>query len=146
MSLDIPSFTFLFLILSFPFTVPCGSRPGRAGTLSCGERYKIVFFCLDTACVMIFTAEYLLRLFAAPSRWKFMRSVMSVIDVVVKYNNNKNILCYIFLSQFLFHILVKNGNFYFDKKKLFIMNIFSSFTFNFRQSCHTILVYLCKVN
>lgn len=33
---------------------------------------------------MIFTAEYLLRLFAAPSRWKFMRSVMSVIDVVVK--------------------------------------------------------------
>ncbi|XP_070489851.1 potassium voltage-gated channel protein Shal isoform X1 [Chironomus tepperi] len=63
-------------------TVPCGSRPGRAGTLSCGERYKIVFFCLDTACVMIFTAEYLLRLFAAPSRWKFMRSVMSVIDVV----------------------------------------------------------------
>lgn len=64
------------------FTVPCGLRPGRAGTLSCGERYKIVFFCLDTACVMIFTAEYLLRLFAAPSRVRFMRSVMSVIDVV----------------------------------------------------------------
>ncbi|XP_029678501.1 potassium voltage-gated channel protein Shal isoform X4 [Formica exsecta] len=63
-------------------TVPCGNRPGRAGTLSCGERYKIVFFCLDTACVMIFTAEYLLRLFAAPSRCKFARSVMSVIDVV----------------------------------------------------------------
>lgn len=56
-------------------------RPGR-GSLSCGERYKIVFFCLDTACVMIFTAEYLLRLYAAPSRLKFMRSVMSVIDVV----------------------------------------------------------------
>ena len=48
----------------------------------CGERYQIVFFCLDTACVMIFTAEYLLRLFAAPDRWKFVRSVMSVIDVV----------------------------------------------------------------
>ncbi|KAF3427839.1 hypothetical protein E2986_13025 [Frieseomelitta varia] len=63
-------------------TVPCGNRPGRAGTLSCGERYKIVFFCLDTACVMIFTAEYLLRLFAAPSRCKFARSVMSIIDVV----------------------------------------------------------------
>ncbi|KAF7989473.1 hypothetical protein HCN44_008147 [Aphidius gifuensis] len=63
-------------------TVPCGTRPGRAGPLSCGERYKIVFFCLDTACVMIFTAEYLLRLFAAPSRCKFARSVMSIIDVV----------------------------------------------------------------
>lgn len=62
--------------------VPCGHRPGRAGTLPCGERYKIVFFCLDTACVMIFTAEYLLRLFAAPDRCRFMRSVMSVIDVV----------------------------------------------------------------
>lgn len=63
-------------------TVPCGHRPGRAGTISCGERYKVVFFCLDTACVMIFTAEYLLRLFAAPDRVRFMRSVMSVIDVV----------------------------------------------------------------
>ncbi|XP_070504919.1 potassium voltage-gated channel protein Shal-like isoform X1 [Chironomus tepperi] len=63
-------------------TVPCGHRPGRAGTISCGERYKVVFFCLDTACVMIFTAEYLLRLFAAPDRWRFVRSVMSVIDVV----------------------------------------------------------------
>lgn len=62
--------------------MPCGHRPGRAGTLPCGERYKIVFFCLDTACVMIFTAEYLLRLFAAPDRCRFMRSVMSVIDVV----------------------------------------------------------------
>merc|ERR1711962_1764875 len=41
-----------------------------------------MFFCLDTACVMIFTAEYLLRLFAAPDRCKFMRSVMSVIDFV----------------------------------------------------------------
>ncbi|XP_050438931.1 potassium voltage-gated channel protein Shal isoform X2 [Adelges cooleyi] len=63
-------------------TVPCGHRPGRVGTLPCGERYKIVFFCLDTACVMIFTTEYLLRLYAAPDRCKFMRSVMSIIDVV----------------------------------------------------------------
>jgi potassium voltage-gated channel Shal-related subfamily D protein len=30
-------------------------------SIPCGERYKIIFFCLDTACVMIFTAEYLLR-------------------------------------------------------------------------------------
>ncbi|XP_046445391.1 potassium voltage-gated channel protein Shal-like isoform X1 [Daphnia pulex] len=51
-------------------------------SIPCGERYKIIFFCLDTACVMIFTAEYLLRLFAAPDRCKFMRSVMSIIDVV----------------------------------------------------------------
>ncbi|XP_037623272.1 potassium voltage-gated channel subfamily D member 2-like isoform X2 [Sebastes umbrosus] len=63
-------------------TVPCGAMPNRSKELSCGDRYALAFFCLDTACVMIFTVEYLLRLIAAPSRYKFMKSVMSVIDVV----------------------------------------------------------------
>ncbi|XP_056138162.1 potassium voltage-gated channel subfamily D member 2-like [Lampris incognitus] len=63
-------------------TVPCGTLPNRSKEVSCGERYALAFFCLDTACVMIFTVEYLLRLIAAPSRYKFMKSVMSVIDVV----------------------------------------------------------------
>ncbi|NXF47474.1 KCND2 protein, partial [Pelecanoides urinatrix] len=63
-------------------TVPCGVSPGRIKELPCGERYAVAFFCLDTACVMIFTVEYLLRLLAAPSRYKFVRSVMSIIDVV----------------------------------------------------------------
>lgn len=63
-------------------TIPCGINESMGDVLSCGEMYKIAFFCLDTACVMIFTAEYLLRLYAAPDRCKFMRSVMSVIDVV----------------------------------------------------------------
>lgn len=62
-------------------TVPCGVAPNSL-ELSCGDRYALAFFCLDTACVMIFTVEYLLRLFAAPSRFKFVKSVMSVIDVV----------------------------------------------------------------
>ncbi|XP_066480190.1 potassium voltage-gated channel subfamily D member 3 isoform X2 [Tiliqua scincoides] len=62
-------------------TVPCGTVPG-VKELPCGERYEMAFFCLDTACVMIFTVEYLLRLFAAPSRYRFIRSVMSIIDVV----------------------------------------------------------------
>ncbi|XP_030072113.1 A-type voltage-gated potassium channel KCND2 [Microcaecilia unicolor] len=64
-------------------TVPCGRGPGGAlRELPCGERYAVAFFCLDTACVMIFTVEYLLRLVAAPSRYRFVRSVMSIIDVV----------------------------------------------------------------
>ncbi|XP_061085533.1 potassium voltage-gated channel subfamily D member 2-like isoform X1 [Conger conger] len=63
-------------------TVPCGASPNRVKEVSCGERYALAFFCLDTACVMIFTVEYLLRLLAAPSRYKFVKSVMSVIDVV----------------------------------------------------------------
>ncbi|XP_054639494.1 potassium voltage-gated channel subfamily D member 3-like isoform X2 [Dunckerocampus dactyliophorus] len=62
-------------------TVPCGSTATRKD-MPCGERYTVAFFCMDTACVMIFTVEYLLRLFAAPSRYRFMRSVMSIIDVV----------------------------------------------------------------
>ncbi|KAF1371516.1 hypothetical protein PFLUV_G00277300 [Perca fluviatilis] len=63
-------------------TVPCGPGPNRAAEVSCGERYALAFFCLDTACVLIFTVEYLLRLAVAPSRYKFVKSVMSVIDVV----------------------------------------------------------------
>ncbi len=54
-------------------TVPCSlgmampvAADGRllaksSESIPCGERYKVIFFCLDTACVMIFTAEYLLR-------------------------------------------------------------------------------------
>ncbi|XP_034447789.1 potassium voltage-gated channel subfamily D member 3 isoform X2 [Hippoglossus hippoglossus] len=62
-------------------TVPCGTVPNQK-EVPCGVRYTVAFFCMDTACVMIFTVEYLMRLFAAPSRYRFMRSVMSIIDVV----------------------------------------------------------------
>ncbi|XP_028849546.1 A-type voltage-gated potassium channel KCND3 [Denticeps clupeoides] len=62
-------------------TVPCGATPNQKD-MPCGERYTEAFFCMDTACVMIFTVEYLMRLFAAPSRYRFIRSVMSIIDVV----------------------------------------------------------------
>ncbi|XP_040589659.1 potassium voltage-gated channel subfamily D member 1 isoform X2 [Mesocricetus auratus] len=64
-------------------TIPCRSsarRPTREQP--CGDRFPMAFFCMDTACVLIFTGEYLLRLFAAPSRCRFLRSVMSLIDVV----------------------------------------------------------------
>ncbi|XP_040180204.1 potassium voltage-gated channel subfamily D member 1 [Rana temporaria] len=63
-------------------TVPCRPPAGRLKDLPCGEKYQLAFVCMDTACVLIFTFEYLMRLFAAPSRCKFMRSVMSIIDVV----------------------------------------------------------------
>ncbi|XP_051964875.1 potassium voltage-gated channel subfamily D member 1-like [Xyrauchen texanus] len=63
-------------------TVPCRPLKGSKKDLPCGEKFSLAFFCMDTACVLIFTFEYLMRLFAAPSRCKFMRSVMSVIDVV----------------------------------------------------------------
>ncbi|BFZ10649.1 hypothetical protein BsWGS_13687 [Bradybaena similaris] len=75
-------FIAISVIANVAETVPCGKIPGAREEPSCGERFMTAFFCLDTACVMIFTAEYLLRLYAAPDRWKFMRSVMSIIDVV----------------------------------------------------------------
>lgn len=63
-------------------TVPCGTEPGTGKTRSCGERFEVELFCLDSACVMIFTAEYMLRLYAAPVRTRHVTSVMSVIDFV----------------------------------------------------------------
>lgn len=57
-------------------------NPKILKTQTLGEKYKHEFFSLDTACVAIFTTEYFLRLYAAPSRCDYARSVMSVIDVV----------------------------------------------------------------
>ncbi|CAD5219210.1 unnamed protein product [Bursaphelenchus okinawaensis] len=62
-------------------TIPCQYFDNEE-SITCGDMYERQFFVLDTACVIIFTIEYLLRLFAAPDRLKFMRSIMSVIDVV----------------------------------------------------------------
>uniref|UniRef100_A0A8C8SRH2 A-type voltage-gated potassium channel KCND1 n=1 Tax=Pelusios castaneus TaxID=367368 RepID=A0A8C8SRH2_9SAUR len=63
-------------------TIPCQPPPGRKRKQPCGDRFPLAFSCMDTACVLIFTCEYLMRLFAAPSRCRFVRSVMSIIDVV----------------------------------------------------------------
>ena len=50
-------------------TMACGKMPTNPKMDNpCGEKYKLIFFCLDTACVMIFTIEYILRLYASPDR------------------------------------------------------------------------------
>ena len=63
-------------------TVPCSENQSSGLKVTCGELFRIELFCLDTASVGIFTAEYLLRLYAAPRRCHYMSSAMSVIDVV----------------------------------------------------------------
>ncbi|CAL8107863.1 unnamed protein product [Calicophoron daubneyi] len=63
-------------------TIPCGPEPGLSKQRACGDRYIDAFSCLDTACVIIFTVEYSARMYAAPNRWKFFITVMSIIDVV----------------------------------------------------------------
>ncbi|XP_019634266.1 PREDICTED: potassium voltage-gated channel protein Shal-like [Branchiostoma belcheri] len=64
-------------------TLNCAPFPPKMKEqIPCGIRYALSFSCLETACVVIFTAEYLIRLFAAPERGMFVKSAMSVIDIV----------------------------------------------------------------
>lgn len=63
-------------------TIECAGATGGHEGISCGDQYRDLFFCLDTACVLIFTIEYILRLYAAPDRVVFARSIIAVIDVV----------------------------------------------------------------
>ncbi|KAM3174436.1 hypothetical protein ACTXT7_010546 [Hymenolepis weldensis] len=63
-------------------TIPFPESPPEVTRKSIGDVYSNAFFCLDSACVIIFTVEYLSRLYSAPHRWQFFRSVMSLIDVV----------------------------------------------------------------
>ncbi|TNN12961.1 Potassium voltage-gated channel subfamily D member 3 isoform 2 [Schistosoma japonicum] len=66
-------------------TVSCGISAETGDNVPCGEKYNSAFFCLDTACVLLFTVEYLARLFAAPAKCKFIRSVMSIIDIAAVF-------------------------------------------------------------
>jgi len=64
-------FIALSVLTNIVETVSCGVRDPTSAenrSLRCGERFDKQLFCLDTACVIIFTAEYLVRLYAAPNR------------------------------------------------------------------------------
>lgn len=63
-------------------TIPYPEASPDLSRKSIGDVFSDAFFCLDSACVLIFTVEYLARLYSAPNRWLFFRSVMSLIDVV----------------------------------------------------------------
>ena len=73
-------------------TVPCPKifvehvYPGvteKEGTgMSCGEAFETELFCVDTACVIIFSMEYILRLYASSDRFQYATSVMSIIDAI----------------------------------------------------------------
>lgn len=64
----------LSIITTITETIPCSDR-------TCGEEYKDAFQYLDGTCVVVLTLEYLIRLFAAPHRWKFVKEFQSIIDV-----------------------------------------------------------------
>jgi len=54
----------------------------QCGEVSCGDKYKGQFYIAESTCVIVFTVEYLTRLYAAPIRFQFMKQFLSIIDVV----------------------------------------------------------------
>lgn len=50
--------------------------------IKCGDAYPDYFFIAEVICVAIFTADYLIKLWSASERFKFLRSFLNVIDVL----------------------------------------------------------------
>lgn len=48
----------------------------------CGDVYQNYFFIAEIICVSVFTADYLIKLWSTPERFKFLRSFLNVIDVL----------------------------------------------------------------
>lgn len=46
------------------------------------EKYPNFFFTFDAVCIGVFTLEYILRLYAAENRWKFIVNKMNVVDLL----------------------------------------------------------------
>ena len=62
-------------------------NPEEEDEESCSELNKYLnartslFFALESACVGVFTFEYLVRLATAPARWQYVKEFMSVVDL-----------------------------------------------------------------
>ena len=56
---------------------------GENGTVTTeDERFRQPWFGLETACIIWFTFEYLVRLFSSPNKLVFLRSFLNIIDIV----------------------------------------------------------------
>jgi hypothetical protein len=100
--------------------------------ITLGEHYKDIFFSVDTACVFIFTLEYFTRLYAAPNRWSFMGSVMSIIDVVAIF------------PYYISLVIVKNDDLSGAFVTLRVFRVFRIFKFSRHSSGLRILGYTLK--
>lgn len=49
---------------------------------TCEERYPRLFFVVDAFCMSVFTAEYILRLYASDKRLKFIVNKMNIVDLM----------------------------------------------------------------
>ena len=116
--------------VSFQDTKRLNPKLHKVQTL--GEQHKDIFFSLDTACVFIFTFEYLMRFYAAPNRFKFARSVMSVIDVVA------------ILPYYISLVIVKNDDLSGAFVTLRVFRVFRIFKFSRHSQGLRILGYTLK--
>ena len=107
-------------------------NPKLSKDLTLGEQHKDIFFSIDTACVFIFSIEYLLRFYAAPDRFKFSRSIMSVIDVVA------------ILPYYISLVIVKNDDLSGAFVTLRVFRVFRIFKFSRHSQGLRILGYTLK--
>lgn len=115
-------------------------NPKMHKSLTLGEQHKDVFFSLDTACVTIFTIEYLLRFYAAPYRFKFALSIMSLIDVIA-------ILPFYIQALYIFYVgddAVKNDDLSGAFVSLRVFRVFRIFKFSRHSQGLRILGYTLK--
>lgn len=69
-------FIFVSVLIASLETLRCGE------TSTCGEKHHQIFFTIESICVIIFTAELLIRFYVCPQKKKFMLDAMNVIDLL----------------------------------------------------------------
>lgn len=106
-------------------TLPCDEGE------TCGETHQKIFYGIESACVAVFTVEYLARLYAAPNRFKFARDLLSVIDVVA-------------ILPFYFGLIVPNKSISGAFVTLRVFRIFRIFKFSRHSRGLRILGYTLK--
>lgn len=72
----VTTLTLLNVAIQIAETVACGKG------LTCGEKYEEIFFTTDALCVIVFTADYLVRLLGSPRRLRFVTSTMNIVDLL----------------------------------------------------------------
>ncbi|KAI8507548.1 Potassium voltage-gated channel sub D member 1 [Branchiostoma belcheri] len=77
--------TMFFIVISIASNIIETSYcpgPNEDQYMFCGQRYPLTFAAIESASALVFTVEYILRLFASPDRWSHVWKAMSIIDLL----------------------------------------------------------------